>query len=150
MTRKVSYFIMMFLWLISFFRVFLVTYYYPNLKVTLFMHIFLIMIWCVLCTASFVNGIIHTENGEFYVKMPQWKNMVALNTIESNKALKAYWSASHCVRSVRIRRFSGPNTGKYGPKKIRIRTFFMRCYVQVIWIWSNSWRSNLHIFTKRY
>ena len=36
----------------------------------------------------------------------------------------------HLVRSVRIRRFSGPyfpafglNTGKYGPEKLRIRTF---------------------------
>ena len=110
------------------------------------MHIFLIMIWCVLCTASFVNGVLHTENGEFYIKMPQWKNIVELNTIESNKALKAYWGALHCVRSVLNRSFSGPNTVKYGPKKIRIRTFFMQCYVHVIWIWSNSWRSNLHIF----
>lgn len=88
------------------------------------MHIFLIMIWCVLCTASFVNGVLHTENGEFYIKMPQWKNIVELNTIESNKALKAYWGALHCVRSVLNWSFSGPNTVKYGPKKIRIRTFF--------------------------
>ena len=28
----------------------------------------------------------------------------------------------HCVKSVRIRSFSGPNAGKYGPEKLRIRT----------------------------
>ena len=26
----------------------------------------------------------------------------------------------HCVKSVRIQSFSGPNTGKYGPEKLRI------------------------------
>ena len=28
----------------------------------------------------------------------------------------------HCVKSIRIRSFSGPNTGKYGPEKLRIWT----------------------------
>ena len=31
----------------------------------------------------------------------------------------------HCVKCVRIRRFSVPNTGKHGPEKRRILTLFM-------------------------
>ena len=30
----------------------------------------------------------------------------------------------HCVKSVEIRGFSGPNTGKNGPEKLRIWTLF--------------------------
>ena len=30
----------------------------------------------------------------------------------------------HFVKSVRIRSFSGPNAGKYGPENLRIRTLF--------------------------
>ena len=33
----------------------------------------------------------------------------------------------HCVKSVHIRSFSGPNAGKYGPDKLRIRTPFPQC-----------------------
>ena len=33
-------------------------------------------------------------------------------------------TATHCVKSVCIRNFSGPNVGKYGPEKLRIRTLF--------------------------
>ena len=34
----------------------------------------------------------------------------------------------HCVKSVQIRSFfSGPNTGKCGPEKLRIRKLFMHC-----------------------
>ena len=29
-----------------------------------------------------------------------------------------------CVKSAHTRSFSGPNAGKYGPKKLRIRTLF--------------------------
>ena len=31
----------------------------------------------------------------------------------------------HCVKCVRIRRFSVPNTGKHGPEKRRILTLFI-------------------------
>ena len=31
---------------------------------------------------------------------------------------------SHCMKSVRIRSFSGRNTGKYGPEKLRKRALF--------------------------
>ena len=34
------------------------------------------------------------------------------------------WRLFHCVKSVRIRSFSGPNAGKYGPENLRIRTLF--------------------------
>ena len=33
----------------------------------------------------------------------------------------------HCVKSVRIRGFFGPNKGKYRPKKLQIRTIFTEC-----------------------
>ena len=36
----------------------------------------------------------------------------------------------HYVKSVGIRSFSGPNSGKYGPEKIRIRTLFTQCIVR--------------------
>ena len=35
--------------------------------------------------------------------------------------------AWHCVKSVHIRGFSGPNAGKNGPEKLRIRTLFTQC-----------------------
>ena len=52
--------------------------------------------------------------------------------------IKCYFSESfctyHCVKSVRIRSYSGLyfptfelNTGKYGPEKLRIRTLFTQC-----------------------
>ena len=47
-----------------------------------------------------------------------------------------YW---HCVKSVRIRSFSGPcfpvfspNTGKYGLEKLRIQTLFTQCEISGI------------------
>ena len=30
----------------------------------------------------------------------------------------------HSVKNIRIRSFFGPNAGKYGPEKLRIRTLF--------------------------
>ena len=33
----------------------------------------------------------------------------------------------HCVKSVRIRSFFGPNAGKYGSKKLQIRTLLRQC-----------------------
>ena len=38
----------------------------------------------------------------------------------------------HCVKSVPIQRFSGPNTGKYIPEKLRIWTLFMSCVGKVL------------------
>ena len=43
-----------------------------------------------------------------------------------NALLKKY-IPSHCVKSVRIRSFSGPNAGKYGPENPRIRKPFTQC-----------------------
>ena len=33
----------------------------------------------------------------------------------------------HCVKSVRIKSFSGLNARKYRPEKLRIRTLFKQC-----------------------
>ena len=35
----------------------------------------------------------------------------------------------HWVKIVRIQTFSGPNAGKYKPKKLRIRILFTQCYL---------------------
>ena len=34
-----------------------------------------------------------------------------------------------CVKSVRIWSFSGPNAGKYGPEKLRLRILFTEWYL---------------------
>ena len=39
--------------------------------------------------------------------------MFSMDTMQILK----YGEFSHCVKSVQIRSFSGPNTGKYGPEK---------------------------------
>ena len=37
---------------------------------------------------------------------------------------------THCVKSVRIRSFSGPNAGKYRLEKLRIRTLFTQWHIK--------------------
>ena len=50
-----------------------------------------------------------------------------------NETTSEMWDLTrHCVKSVRIRSFSGPyfpgkNAGKYGTEKLRIRTLFTQC-----------------------
>ena len=64
MTKKVSHFIIVLLWLISSLLVavvLLVTYFHPNFEEKLFMFIFAIMIWCALCTAVFVYSYIYRK-----------------------------------------------------------------------------------------
>ena len=43
-----------------------------------------------------------------------------------------FWYARdcHCAKSVHIWNFSGPNSGKYGPGKLRLRTLFKQCVVK--------------------
>ena len=36
-------------------------------------------------------------------------------------------TVDYCVKSVLVRSFSGPNAGKYGPEKIRIRALLTQC-----------------------
>ena len=49
----------------------------------------------------------------------------------------------HCVKSVHIQSYSGPNVGKYVPEELRIQTHFMQClrvglflHVTLIHLWS--------------
>ena len=61
-----------------------------------------------------------------------WKYFVCLEFFSLQSVadrLKAYiiYKAFHCVKSVRILSYSGPNAGKYGLEKLRIRTLFTQC-----------------------
>ena len=55
-------------------------------------------------------------------------------------------------KSVRIQRFSGPNSKKYGPEKLRIRTFFMQSFFASFWELYQSFfilaRHNVHVLCK--
>ena len=75
----------------------------------------------------------------------QWKRLTCSGEIKNTKMIKnilerkVFYSFSevlewHCVKSIRIRSFSGPyflvfspNARKYGTKKLRIRTIFTQC-----------------------
>ena len=39
-------------------------------------------------------------------------------------------SRCYCMKSARIRSFSGPNAGKYGPEKLRMRRLFTQFIFQ--------------------
>ena len=42
-------------------------------------------------------------------------------------AVNTFGGQPHCVKSVRIRNFSGLNVEKYGPEKLRMRTLSTQC-----------------------
>ena len=83
MTKKVSYFIIVLLWLISLllvFAVFLVTYCYPYLKGKLYLYIFPTMIWCVICTALFVYSYIYRKWTSLRRKTPGINHSIQTNS----------------------------------------------------------------------
>ena len=56
---------------------------------------------------------------------------MTLRSRDFEKSLEHFFEKEHCVKSVRIRStpylsVSSPDAGKYGPEKLRIRSFFMR------------------------
>ena len=64
----------------------------------------------------------------------KWVFPLKIFLFKVNKYAICEWKCSHlnCVESVRISEFFwfvfSLNAGKYGPKKLRIRTLFMLCY----------------------
>ena len=50
--------------------------------------------------------------------------------------IKIVAKRQHCMKSVRIRSYSGPDAGKYGPEQLRIRTLFTHCIFGVCDIFS--------------
>ena len=64
-----------------------------------------------------------------------WSLSILSGNIKKQKVFRYFrevWTKiSHCVKSVRVRSFSGPyfsafnpNTGKYGPEKLQVLTLF--------------------------
>ena len=100
-------------------------------------HIFCRMLWK---TQISLNLILYHKIAINVINM--FQNDVKAITISSNQTLASMTSPSileifkilikigknmkclhhHCVKSVRIRSFSGPNVRKYGPEKLRIGT----------------------------
>ena len=69
-----------------------------------------------------------------------WKIIIQDSIYTSGKIL-------HCVKSVRIRSFSGPHFATFGlntaPEKLRIRTLFTQyCYFMVLTIFSQTFTNN--------
>ena len=82
MTKKVSHFIIMLLWLISLFlvfAVFLVIYWCPYLKEKLFLYILPTMTWCVLGTALLVYSYIYKKWTNLRRNTPGIKHNVRTN-----------------------------------------------------------------------
>ena len=83
MTKKVSYFIIMLLWLMSWFLAFAVSLIIrccSNLKDKLFRYIVSIMIWCVVCTALFVYSYIYRKWTSLHRNIPRIKQSARRNS----------------------------------------------------------------------
>ena len=82
-TKKISDFVIILLWLISLlltFITYLVTLYYRNLKVKLFRYILSIMIWYVLCTALFIYSYMYRKWTSLHRNVPRIKQSARRNS----------------------------------------------------------------------
>ena len=82
-TKQISYFVIILLWLISLllaFVVLLVTCFYPNLKERLSMYILSIMIWSVLCTALLIYSCMYRKWTSLRRNVPRIKQSARRNS----------------------------------------------------------------------
>ena len=83
MTKQISYFVIILLWLISLllaFIVLLVTCFYPNLKGKLSMYLLPIMIWSVLCTALLIYSYMYRKWTSLRRNVPRIKQSAQRNS----------------------------------------------------------------------
>ena len=82
-TKQISYFVIILLWLISLllaFIVLLVTCFYPNLKERLSMYILSIMIWSVVCTALLIYSYMYRKWTSLRRNVPRIKQSTQRNS----------------------------------------------------------------------
>ena len=66
-----------------------------------------------------------------YQNIIPWNLLKSYYGIQQQPLRNTLWKdvSSHCVKSLPIRSSSGPNTAKYGPEKLRIRTLLWKCNI---------------------